>query len=481
MDQNDFSDQGTGQNPEQAPNSGFCANCGAAIEEGTRFCPECGAATPIANPIQYQGGSTVKKKLPTAAIALIAILLVGGLIAGEVLLGGRGKNDQTKPTPAATTEPTNQEGAPTSDQEEPSTTTQPSAAESSESESETVPEETEMIEPSAPETTVAEPAPTAASADSSVVSSGVQASDLGNIMNGQYYFAAEDLVFYFSFDENNLAHIYSVKNDGSDLKAIFDGFGWSLVVIDDWLYFSGNQGPAIDGTYTIFRMKFDGSQLEKINDTYSYGMFYYGGSLYYMKQSEDYQDLMTVCRANLDGTNEVVLSGNGYSPLVFNHQLYYFDNQGNMFRTKPDGSEPEVLLTASVKSYAISNGKIIYSGFDNSINICDLDGSNQQIISRSGNIPVYNVNAYGDRVFYSEYDSEFNYASYGYNYTIKSCNLDGSDQKTIFSSVSYGIYMNLVDQKLMMLDYTLANTSGAMTAEIKVMDLDGSNVSTLAR
>jgi hypothetical protein len=58
--------------------------------------------------------------------------------------------------------------------------------------------------------------------------------------------------------------------------------------------------------------------------------------------------------------------------------------------------------------------------------------------------------------------------------------MDGSDEKTVFSSSSYGIYMNLVDNKLMLMDYAL-NASGVMSAVIKVMDLDGMNVDTLAR
>ena len=54
-------------------------------------------------------------------------------------------------------------------------------------------------------------------------------------MSGHYFH--EDYIFYSSYDTNNESHIYSVKKDGTDLQPIFDGFGWSLVVIDDWLYF----------------------------------------------------------------------------------------------------------------------------------------------------------------------------------------------------------------------------------------------------
>ncbi|MDD4493685.1 MAG: DUF2116 family Zn-ribbon domain-containing protein [Eubacteriales bacterium] len=317
--------------------------------------------------------------------------------------------------------------------------------------------------------------------DSAVVSLGVQTSDLGNIMNGQYYFATDKYIFYSSFDVNDKAHIYSVKKDGTDHKAIFDGFGWSLVVIEDWLYFSGNQGAAIDGTYNIFRMKFDGSQLEKINDQYSYGMFLYGNYLYYMKSNSGNQSSLSICRSSLDGKNEEVLLPNGFAPIIYKNKLYYYDNQGNMYRTEPDGTKPQVLLTAAVKFYILSDDKIVYNDLSDNIYACDLDGGNNKLIRSSGGVPINTVNAYNGRIFFSEYDTNFNYAAYGYNYTIKSCEMDGSDEESVFSSVSYGIYMNLVNKKLMMMDYAMNPSSNVMSAVVKVMDLDGSNTDILAR
>jgi len=192
--------------------------------------------------------------------------------------------------------------------------------------------------------------------------------------------------------------------------------------------------------------------LQKLNNEYSYGMFFYNNYLYYMKRNPDYQDKMSICRSSLDGKNEEVLFPFGNSPLVFENQLYYFDNQGNMFRTKPDGKDPQVLLTAAVKAYVLSDEKIVYVDYNNSINTCDLDGKNNKTVVSSNTLPILNVNAYDGRIYYSEYEEDFDYTAYGWNYTIKSCKMDGSDKKSVFSGVSYGIYMNLVNNKLMLMD-----------------------------
>ena len=445
-----------GKGYERPQTKRFCAKCGTKINEGARFCPSCGAdsqrpavgpnaqsiktqaKTPVPQTRPYASqnagmkGGKAKRKTPVGTIALVSVLVVGAIIGVAVL----GKNFLGK---------------------KPDPTTASNAT-----------------------TTTAAALPTVLT-NSAIVSAGVDMSDLGNITNGQYYFATDKKVFYSDYDTNDTAHIYSANKDGTGLKTIFDGFGWSLVVFDDWLYFSGNQGKEIDGTYNIFRVKLDGSQLQKLNNEYSYGMFFYNNYLYYMKRNPDYQDKMSICRSSLDGKNEEVLFPFGNSPLVFENQLYYFDNQGNMFRTKPDGKDPQVLLTAAVKAYVLSDEKIVYVDYNNSINTCDLDGKNNKTVVSSNTLPILNVNAYDGRIYYSEYEEDFDYTAYGWNYTIKSCKMDGSDKKSVFSGVSYGIYMNLVNNKLMLMDYVRDPSSQIMNAVIKVMNLDGSNQSTLAR
>jgi len=426
-----------------------CPYCKATIQNSSKYCPKCGTdlhqtasaqSQPIANSeqksdvnlknpnVHSENQNKQKKKKSLIGLILIAILIIIAIIIG-VVIKSRDPKDMNKDS---------------------STTTSTNAGIDN-------------------------------SKKSAIVSLGVQTSDLGNITNGQYYFATDEYVFYSSFDESDKAHIYSVKKDGTGLKPIFDGFGWSLVVIDDWLYFSGNQGTAIDGTYNIFRMKLDGSQIEKINDKYSYGMFLYGEHLYYMRSSSDNQSTMSICRSSINGENEQVLLPNGLNPLIYNNKMYYYDNQGNMYRTKPDGTEPQVLLTGVVKTYVLSEEKIVYNDLNNNIYTCDLDGKNNKLIRSSKEKPLNSVNAYNGRIFFSEYDENFDYTVYGYPYTIKSCNMDGGDEKTVYSSISYGIYINLVNNKLMLMDYVKGGATGVMNATINTMNLDGSNQNMLDR
>lgn len=451
-----------------AQGTAFCTSCGAKMPIGTRFCTNCGAdsqAPAVTQPKPFVSNDAppvyanvnqkplpsytqpnmqnIKpgRKTPVVVVVIAAVLIIGALVTGGILL--RNWIVNRKPSDNVNV---------------------PNASENALSGT--------------------NPTPTGSSSSetgSSVVSAGVSYSDLGNIMNGQYYFATDEYVFYSSYDTDFKAHIYSVKKDGTEHKAIFNGFGWSLVVIDDWLYFSGNQGDVIDGTYNIFRMRLDGSSVERINNTYSYGMFLYDEYLYYMKMNTDYTDTFSICRSSLDGSNEEILFPYGSNPVVYDDLLYYFDNQGNMFRTKPDGLDPEVLITGEVGFYVLSNDKLIYKDFSSNIYTCDLDGGNKKLVRSSSGISILTVNSYNERIYFVEYNPEFNYSTYSWDYDTISMKMDGSDEKVIFSSSSYGMYMNIVDGKLMMMDYLMDPQTAIYYTYINIMNLDGTNLRVLER
>ncbi len=325
---------------------------------------------------------------------------------------------------------------------------------------------------------------------SSIVSKGVPESELGNIVNHQFYFATDEYIFYTNYDVHDRPHIYSMKPDGTDPKIIFDGFGWSFVVIDNWLYFIGNQGETLDYSYNVFRISFDGSQIEKIIDHFAEGMSRYDNYLYYMRQNEDYSHSRDLCRSDLNGNNEEVIFHFANEPLLYKDKLYYHDNSGNTLRYEPDGTDPEVILGGADvdDAYVLSGEKIIYKDYYNTLYACDLNGNNHEVIRESDGMPIDSLNAYKGIVFFAEYDPQYNRTLNGFNFTVKSCNLDGSDEKTVFTSTSADIYINIVNDKLMILDFAQSPTPVQSWTDpliyimtLKVMNLDGSGMEILPR
>jgi hypothetical protein len=323
---------------------------------------------------------------------------------------------------------------------------------------------------------------TAVNEKSSIVSLGVNLDDLGNIINGQYFFDDGQNQFYSSFDQNSAAHIYRTIKSTQKTSQIFDGFGWSLVVHDGWLYFSGNAGTVIDGTYNLFRMQLDGSGLEKINDGYCYGMSIYKNWLYYITKTSHESSDYKICRSSLDGSSqeELVTDFNGFC-VIHENFLYYSSKDGTFYKAVPDGSSPVVLLDEKVRYVIIGNGKLIYVDASGNIKVAGIDGKDSKLVRAAGSLPVYSLNSAKDKLFYTVYDPAGVSGRYAYAYDLYQVNMDGSGNTKIYSEVSCGTFINVVKDKVFTLDYAIDLSTGQMPAIARSMDFSGSNVTNLPR
>ena len=262
---------------------------------------------------------------------------------------------------------------------------------------------------------------------------------------------------------------------------IFNGFGWSLVVIDDWLYFSGNQGAVIDNSYNLFRMKTDGTELQNLNSGYCFGMFVYQDWLYYSKQTSPDSYEYSVFRSNLDGTEETLVASNSYNAIIFDNMLYYNDTNSNIYKTNPDGTGAVIIVSGDAINFVIGNGKLIYYDSASNIYVSDIDGANQTMIRAAGSYPILKINSFKDTIFFTTYDENFLSDYYGYNYWLSSISFDGSSETEIYNSISYGTYINMIDDKVYVMDYAMDQVTGNMPAIARRMSFSGTNIEDLSR
>ncbi len=317
---------------------------------------------------------------------------------------------------------------------------------------------------------------------SSIVSKGVNVDDLGNIMNGQYYFDDGTDQYYASFDTNNAAHIYKATKGSSTATSIFNGFGWSLVVNNGWLYFSGNEGKVIDGTYNLFRMKTDGTQMENINSGYCYGMNIYKQHLYFISKPSKESTDSYVYQSDLDGKNQTaVATGEIYTFILFNSNLYYTNSAGDLYIAKDDGTNANKISTEAIDDFVIGNGKIVYQTALGAVKVMDIDGKNQVEVHPAGAKPIGSLNSYKGTIFYAEYDKDEVAGTYANNYYLHAVKFDGTGDTQIYASLSYGIFVNVLNNKIFVLDYAKDPVTGNMPAITRNMDLDGKNVKDLFR
>lgn len=318
---------------------------------------------------------------------------------------------------------------------------------------------------------------------SSLVSQGVEEDDLGNIVNGQYFFDDGDNQYYSSFDLNGNPHIYLKDKSTGNIKTIFDGFGWSFAVNDGWLYFSGNAGTSIDATYTLYRCKTDGSDLEHLIDKYTVNMNFYNDWLYYSRKADYDSQISSVYRASLDGSNEEEIvsgvSANGLS-VVFNNKLYYMDSNNYMYRANVDGTNKEQILSDKIDQFIIGKGRIIYLDQSDNIKSCKEDGTDIKTIRASDGTDINRINSYDNILTYVTY-GEFDYSTYSWDYSIYTISIDGLNDLKVYDSYSYGFYVNILNDKIYVLDYYQDSSFNKLIVITRNMNLDGSNLQDLYR
>ena len=317
---------------------------------------------------------------------------------------------------------------------------------------------------------------------SSVVSKGVNLDDLGNIVNGQFYFDDGTNQFYSTFDEVGVSHIYVTNKQTGYTKAIFDGFGWSFVMHDGWLYFSGNQGVKIDATYNLFRMKSDGSSLEHLNYSYCYNMNFYQQWLYYIKASSSKSNDPSVYRSLIDGTGEIlVISGTSGLSVIYEDKLYYSDQSGYLYKANPDGTNKVQLITEKTAYFIIGQGKIIFVDENNNIKTANVDGTNIKLIKAGDSDEILSINSYQDTIFYIKYNPNYLSDRRAYGYSIYTIKTNGTNDRQIYEGVSWGYYANVLNNKVYVLDYAQDLSINKFIAITRYMNLDGSNVTNLYR
>lgn len=298
---------------------------------------------------------------------------------------------------------------------------------------------------------------------SSVVSQGVDKSDLGNIMSGQYYFDDGDVVYYSNFDDSFKAHIYEMNKKTGATVPIFNGFGWSLVTHDGYLYFSGNTGATIDGTYNLFRMNLKDYSYEIINNEYCYNMSLYNNWLYFI--NKDSNENFTYKRLNLKDLSikTLVEDGSGRSVVVYKKNLYYLNSDGYIIMSNPDGTKPTQVIDQTCSSFIIGNGKLIFND-GGALKTADTDGKNINTIREADNLVITTLNSRGNTVYYSAYNNNaIDYKLNGYPYTLYSINFNGKDDRQIYTGTSWGIYINIIDNNVYALDYVMDVDAGHPT------------------
>ena len=206
-------------------------------------------------------------------------------------------------------------------------------------------------------------------------------------MNGQFYYDAGDFILFTDYDSANIAGIFRYNVNTEVVDAIFDGYGWSFVVHDGWLYFAGNPGLDLDYSYELYRCRLDGSDLQFLQSGYHYGVTIYNGQLYYVR--EDADGVMNLCRSQLDGSGEQILQADSTGIYtIYQDTLYYISQDYMLCQTSPNFSGNQVIVEDAT-FFIIGQNQFVYIDWVGNVYRCALDGSGQTMLVEDPTYQIY--------------------------------------------------------------------------------------------
>jgi len=134
-----------------------------------------------------------------------------------------------------------------------------------------------------------------------------------------------ELVYYSLFPYKGL---YKIKTDGTRKTLLHDSVCSSIMVTDDWIYFT------TDG-FKLHKIKTDGSQLTKLNDDATYYPNVYGDWIYYATKNGFY-------KIKIDGTQKTKLHDDELRYTNIDDDWIYFTNftgDSGLYKMRLDGSD----------------------------------------------------------------------------------------------------------------------------------------------
>lgn len=265
-----------------------------------------------------------------------------------------------------------------------------------------------------------------------------------NIRNGGYAAYYDGWVYLLKHGRNN---IFRMRPDGSNIEKLNDEDSRYLNIVDGWIYYQGEDAM-------VYRMRTDGTERMKLNRQNSWYIHVVGGWIYYEVQEGPSE----IFNLRLDGSIRESL---GITNAIAAGDWIYYHQDQHIYRMRSDRSSTEVLT--AVEGYyevmSVADGWIYYLDTNSrgEGNLCRMrtDGTDSAIISEALG---YFVVA-GDWLYYVQHDEDPG---------IYRLRTDGSSREKL--SDDDGVWINVVDDWV----YYLVGDH-YLYLEIYRMRLDGSD------
>ena len=212
------------------------------------------------------------------------------------------------------------------------------------------------------------------------------------------------------------ANIYRIRTDGTGLERISDDAGLFLNVVDGWIYYVNR-----DSNRNLYRIRTDGTGRERLSDHVIYTMHVMDGWVFYnlipryaaetligvtFDDDIEFSESGYIYKVRTDGTERTRISyANSQALLPYNSWIYYADRDNDLalYRMRHDGTEVMRIVDKSIHLINMVDGWLYYAHFAEDREYRRLykvrpDGTDRQLVHDSS---VGHFSIAGGWIFYA--------------------------------------------------------------------------------
>ncbi|WP_265444533.1 DUF5050 domain-containing protein [Acetivibrio straminisolvens] len=270
----------------------------------------------------------------------------------------------------------------------------------------------------------------------------------GNILNGGLV-CTQGSWLYFSNAGSDF-NIYKVKFDGSDLQKVNNDESWFLNVCGNWIYYTDP-----NNNDNIFRIDLEGNGKTQLNNDRSWDMTVSGDWIYYINESDGYK----LYKIKTDGTEKTKLNNDFTHSLFIKDDWIYYSNKsdgGKIYRINTMGKGRTRIASDEASYINVYGDYIFYCNKSDGFKLykASIDGRSKNKLNDDIS---YNINVSNGWVYYC------NKSDGGSIYRIRT---EGTDKTKLNNENSE--FINLANEHI----YYSSKTTGG---KLYSMSLGGSN------
>lgn len=234
---------------------------------------------------------------------------------------------------------------------------------------------------------------------------GQTANTTGNLYNEGLFCEYKGYVYFANAADDN--SLYRMKTDGTKLEKLHSDSVSYIQVVNDYIYYVRFNKTSADVVlrgqpFGIFRLEIGDDRAQAVYDGLVKSMCICGNYIYF--QAYDDENFIQLKKVKIDGEELVTLSDNDYIPLaVWNNEIYFpgVDGDYNLKRLEVETDRIGTVVEGNYYMPAFVEGYMYYIDLDNDMKLTrvSLSTNNTEILDE-GRCINYNISEENNLIYY---------------------------------------------------------------------------------